>query len=347
MLNDLLFELGTEELPSGAVRPLSDALANNLITGFAKAGIQHGDVYRFATPRRLAVLIHDVETKQPNQKISRRGPAVTSSVDAAGQPLPALLGFAKSCGVEVSALTKTKTDKGEWWAYEAEMPGENTENLLPAIVNEALVGLPIAKPMRWGSGEEQFARPIHWAILLFGDKVVESSILGIKAGRKSIGHRFHHPKTIDISTPRIYESLLNDAFVIADFAVRRQMIVEQVQALAAKHGFQEVMPDELIDEVASIVEWPQALLANFEQEFLEVPPEVLIAAMQSHQKCFALRDKKGNLVPHFITIANIASANSKQVIAGNEKVMRARLSDAAFFYRQDKKQKLEAYYDAG
>lgn len=345
MVNDLLFELGTEELPSSAVWPLVDALANNLITLLAKAGIQHGEVHRFASPRRLAVLIYDVQVEQPTQKISRRGPAVASSIDPAGKPLPALLGFAKSCNVSIDKLTKIVTEKGEWWAYEAQTPLEKTKNLLPRMITEALDGLPIPKPMRWGDSVAQFARPVHWAVLLFGDDIVSCQVLGVNTDRYSVGHRFHHPKAIEITTPRIYESLLNDAFVVANFSTRRQMIIEQVNTLAGQHGYQAIMPDELLDEVTSIVEWPEALLAHFEPEFLEVPPEVLIAAMQSHQKSFALNDKKGNLVPHFITVANIVSLNPQQVIAGNEKVMRARLSDAAFFYRQDKKQKLSQYYD--
>lgn len=343
MLNDLLFELGTEELPSGAVWPLADALANNVVAGLAKANIQHGNVYRYATPRRLAILIHDVQAQQPGQTISRRGPAVAAAVDAEGQPLPALLGFAKSCGVGVDKLTTTKTDKGEWWVYNAVSAEANTRDLLPAMVNEAIAQLPIAKPMRWGNGETLFARPVHWAVLLFGDEVVHSTVLGVATGRHSFGHRFHHPGAVDIANPRAYESALKKAFVIADFAVRRQMIIEQVQQLATAHHYKAVMPESLVDEVTSIVEWPEALLANFEQEFLEVPAEALIAAMQSHQKCFALRDKQDHLLPHFITVANIASNHTQQVINGNEKVMRARLSDAAFFYRQDKRQTLSQY----
>jgi glycyl-tRNA synthetase beta chain len=346
MLNDLLFELGTEELPSGAVWPLADALANNLVAALAKAKLQYGTVQRFATPRRLAVLIQDVETLQPSQNISRRGPAVAAAVDDKGQPTPALLGFAKSCGVTVNELTKSKTDKGEWWVYEAEMPGAKTPDLLPAMINEALAALPIAKPMRWGSGDELFARPVHWAVLLFGKEIVVCKVLGVTTGRQSFGHRFHHPEAVEISSPKAYETLLKEAHVIADFSKRREMIVEQVKHLAQTHNYQAVMPEALVDEVTSIVEWPQALLADFEKEFLDVPAEALIAAMQSHQKCFALRDKKEQLLPHFITVANIASTSTQQVIARNEKVMRARLSDAAFFYRQDKRQSLAQYGEA-
>ena len=346
MLNDLLFELGTEELPSGAVWPLADALANNLIAALEKANVHHGKIHRFATPRRLAVLIQDVEAVQPNQHISRRGPATAAATDDKGQPTPALLGFAKSCGVTVNELIKNKTDKGEWWVYEAVAPGANTRDLLPGMINDALAALPIAKPMRWGSGDDLFARPVHWAVLLLGDEVVNCQVLGVKTGRNTVGHRFHHPQVVEISTPKAYESLLKDAYVIADFSKRREMIVAQVKRLAETHGYEAVMPEALVDEVTSIVEWPQALLANFEKEFLDVPAEALIAAMQSHQKCFALRDKKDNLLPHFITVANIASTNTQQVILGNEKVMRARLSDAAFFYRQDKRQPLASYAEA-
>ena len=344
MLNDLLFELGTEELPSGAVWPLADALANNLVASLAQAKLQHGAVHRFATPRRLAILIHDVQVLQENQQVSRRGPSCVASIDAEGRPLPSLLGFAKSCGVTVKELTTSKTDKGEWWVYEAVNPGVPTRDLLPAMIREALVALPIAKPMRWGSFDEQFARPVHWAVLLFGDEVVSTKVLGVTTGRKSFGHRFHHPQAVDILTPRAYTSCLQEAYVIADFAVRRQMIVDQVQQLASQHHYQAVMPASLVDEVTSIVEWPQALLANFEPEFLNVPAEALIAAMQSHQKCFALRDQQGRLLPHFITVANIASKSKEQVIKGNEKVMRARLSDAAFFYNQDQRQALSQHY---
>ena len=346
MLNDVLFELGTEELPSGAVWPLVDALANHMIALLEKAKLQHGAVHRFATPRRLAVLIEKVQDEQPSQSISRRGPACSSASDAEGRPLPPLLGFAKSCGVTVNDLSISKTDKGEWWVYEAMSPGAMTRDLLPAMVSEALATLPIAKPMRWGSGDEHFARPVHWAVLLYGDAVVPARLLGVDTGRQSFGHRFHHPEAIEISTPRAYESLLKEAFVVADFSVRRQMVIEQVQRLASTHGYEAVMPEALVDEVTSIVEWPQALLANFEPDFLDVPAEALIAAMQSHQKCFALRDANGHLLPHFITVSNIASTNSQQVIKGNEKVMRARLSDAAFFYRQDQRQPLSDYQAA-
>jgi len=343
ILHDLLFELGTEELPSGSVKLLSDALAKGVVAGLLKATIGHGHVRAYATPRRLAVFIEKVETMQVSQHISRRGPAVSSSQTIDGQPLPALIGFAKSCGVHLDELSTVKTDKGEWWAYESESPGVSTSELLPAIITDALASLPIAKPMRWGSSDLAFARPVHWALLLFHDAVVHAEILGVVTGRQSFGHRFHHPQAIEIATPKDYEVRLQDAFVIADFAVRRDLIAQQVQQLAAQHTLNAVMPDALLDEVTSIVEWPQALFASFDDSFLEVPQEALIAAMQVHQKCFALQTEQGDLSPHFITISNISSKNPAEVIAGNEKVMRARLSDAAFFYNQDKKRPLSDY----
>lgn len=343
MLNDLLFELGTEELPSGAVFPLAEGLSNHLVAALLKANIQHGAVRCFATPRRLAVLILDVQVRQSSQAISRRGPASSAAIDAEGRPTPALLGFAKSCGVTVDALTKSKSDKGEWWVYEGTTAGANTCDLLPTMVNDAVAALPIAKPMRWGNGDAQFARPVHWAVLLFGNEVVNCSVLGVATNRHSYGHRFHHPEAVLISSPRAYEASLQAAHVIADFASRKNAIVTQIQQVALSLGYQAVMPESLLDEVTSIVEWPQVLLANFEKEFLDVPAEALIAAMQSHQKCFALRDAEGHLLPHFITVANIASTNPKQVVSGNEKVMRARLSDAAFFFSQDKRQALHHY----
>lgn len=343
MVNDLLFELGTEELPSAAVFTLGDMLANNLVTLLKKANLSHDEVRFFATPRRLAVLVKALVTTQPSQRIARRGPAVSQASDAQGKPTAALMGFAKSCGVAVDALTTQTTDKGAWWVYEGIEEGAQTAALLPGIVQQAIADLAIAKPMRWGDGDALFARPVHWAVLLFGKDVIPCTVLGVAAGRASLGHRFHHPHAVTITQPDAYEACLMKAQVVADFAKRKKLIQEQVQTIANAHQFCPVMPEDLLDEVTSIVEWPEALLASFSKEFLTVPAEALIAAMQSHQKCFAIRNQAGELLAHFITIANIASHNPKQVIAGNEKVMRARLSDAAFFFNQDKRQSLADY----
>ena len=237
----------------------------------------------------------------------------------------------------VEQLLQIQTDKGDWIVFESKTAGRQTKLILPELVGQALAALPIAKPMRWGNGDEEFARPVHWAVMLFDNEVIEHKILGVTTGRHSKGHRFHHPQEIAIQSARTYEAQLYEAYVIADFAARRDVIKAQVTQLAQPHQATVMMPDELLDEVTSIVEWPQALIAQFESEFLDVPSEALIASMQSHQKCFALKNKEGQLLPFFIAVANIASTNAQQVIAGNEKVMRARLSDAAFFFKQDKK----------
>lgn len=339
-MDDFLFELGCEELPSGSVWPLADELANHVASALDKAQLSYGEVKRFATPRRIAILIRDLQADQKNQSIVRRGPAVAAAYDKEGNPAPALLGFAKSCGVEVSQLTKSVTDKGEWMVCETQTVGKKTKELLPSIISQSLASLAIAKPMRWGNRDDEFARPVHWAVMLYANEIIEHDILGVRTSNLSHGHRFHHPQEILISNAQNYEQQMQDAYVVADFTVRRQIIRDQIERLAAEHDATAVMPEELVNEVTSIVEWPQALIVHFEPEFLEVPAEALIASMQSHQKCFALKNKQGQLLPYFITVANIASTNPKQVVLGNEKVMRARLSDAAFFFKQDKLQPL-------
>ncbi|EEZ95479.1 glycine--tRNA ligase subunit beta [Legionella longbeachae] len=340
MVNDFIFELGCEELPSGSVWPLADEFANLLLTALDKAQLVYGQVKRYATPRRIAVAILGLQAQQQSQRITRRGPALAAAYDKEGNPSPALLGFVKSCGAELEQLSRLETEKGAWIVYETQSQGNKTKDLLPTLISQALATLSISKPMRWGSGDDEFARPVHWIVTLYGDDVIEYTLLGIQSGRISRGHRFHHPQQISIHSAQSYEAQMKEAFVMADFAHRRQIIQEQVKQLAASYQATVIMPESLLDEVTSIVEWPQALMADFEKEFLEVPAESLIASMQSHQKCFALKDKQGNLLPHFITVSNIVSSNPKQVIMGNEKVMRARLSDAAFFFRQDKKQAL-------
>lgn len=346
MVNDFIFELGCEELPSGAVWTLSNELANNVLASLDKAQLTYGEVKRFATPRRIALAIYDLQTEQASQFVTRRGPAAIAAFDKEGKPTPALSGFAKSCGVEVSQLSRIQTDKGEWMVYETKQAGNLTKNLLPELIKQALANLPIAKPMRWGNGDAEFARPVHWAVMLYGEEVLTDTLLGVETGRTSRGHRFHRPQAFTITSSRTYEQQLQEAFVIADFAVRKNIIQEQINELVKNYNASAVMPEELLDEVTSIVEWPKALVANFEKEFLDVPAEALIASMQSHQKCFALKDKQGNLLPHFITVANIDSSAPQQVVLGNEKVMRARLSDAAFFFRQDKKQPLSQHIEA-
>ncbi|MDX1836474.1 glycine--tRNA ligase subunit beta [Legionella taurinensis] len=342
-LNDFLFEIGCEELPFAAVKNLASALADNVKAAFDKAQLTYQAIHPFASPRRLALLITQLPEEQPQQQLSRRGPALNAAYDNQGQPTKALLGFAKSCGVDISELTVLKTDKGEWLVHDTVAKGAKTKDLLPELINQAVAALPIAKPMRWGDGEVEFARPVHWIVMLLGEEVIPCTVLGVPAGQTTYGHRFHHPEAIHLTKPDAYEETLAKALVMVDPEKRRQQIKDDVEALATKHQAKAIMSDSLLDEVAAIVEWPKPLLASFAPEFLQVPPEALIASMQSHQKCFALADSQGKLLPHFVAVANINSTNPSQVIAGNEKVMRARLSDAAFFFDQDKKQALSQH----
>lgn len=341
--SDFLFELGVEELPSKAVLSLSEGLAVNIQAGLDDAKIEHGEILSFGAPRRIAVLVKNVAHVQAKQTISRRGPAVAGSMDNNNNPLPSLLGFAKSCNVDVGSLTTIKTEKGEWWLYEACVDGANSRDVLFSITEEAVTKLPIAKLMTWGEGHYNFSRPVHWGLMLFGEEVIQGNMLGIITDRVSYGHRFHHPQAIKINKPEDYASNLYTGHVIVEFAKRRAVILEQLQNIATKNNVLPIIPEDLLDEVTSIVEWPCAIFADFSKEFLEIPAEVIIESLQQHQKCFAVRDLSNKLAPHFITIANIESKDPKRVKAGNEKVVRARLSDAAFFYKQDTKQPLENY----
>lgn len=343
MKQDFLFELGCEELPSLSVWPLAQSLTNNFLSYLDKAGLTYQSVQTFATPRRLGILINSLDEQQPTQKLFRKGPALNAAHDASGNPTKALLGFAKSCGVEVEALTIKKEEKGEWFVYETQTPGEKTKDLIPNFLVKSLEDLPIPKPMRWGAGDIEFARPVHWAVLLYGTDYLSCEILGVKTNRITFGHRFHHPQAIEIDHPKNYETLLKKACVIANFSTRRKMIIEQVESLAIRYQAQAIIPDPLLDEVTSIVEWPQALMVSFNSRFLEVPAKVLIASMQTHQKCFALQSSEGHLLPYFIAVANIKSNDEQLVIKGNEKVMQARLSDADFFFQQDSSKSLEFY----
>lgn len=340
MLRDFLFELGVEELPSGSVFSLAEALAERITANLTDACLKHGRVRAFSTPRRLAVLIDDVQAEQVSHQIERLGPREEAGLQTDGTPSKALLGFARSCHIHVDELAVVDTPKGRRFAYNAVVPAVPTTEILPELVRDAVMGLPIPKTMRWGSGDQAFVRPVHWAMLLFGEEVVKLKLFGCVTNHLSFGHRYHHPEAIKIDTPKDYEARLRDASVIVDFKARRDAIVESVlQVLEPIHA-DAVMPDALLDEVASIVEWPVALLVKFEPKFLDIPSEVLIESMQSHQKCFAVRDRNGALLPYFVTVSNIKSSSPEHVIQGNERVMKARLSDAKFFFAEDQKQSL-------
>ncbi len=343
---DLLIELGTEELPPKALKRLAEAFTAGIRDGLDKAELTHGKLHSYAAPRRLAIRIEALASRQPDKEIERRGPALTAAFGDDGCPSKAALGFARSCGVaDVADLEQIETDKGAWLVHRFHQAGQDTTALVPDIVQNALDKLPIPKRMRWGALDVQFVRPVHWLVLLFGEEVIPAELLGVHSGRETRGHRFHHPQAIAIGTPADYAPLLeSEGHVLADFAARRAAIHAQVTSLAAElgQGTRAVIDEDLLDEVTAMVEWPVAVLGNFEARFLDVPAEALISTMKANQKYFHLVDARGKLLPHFITISNVDSREPAQVRAGNERVVRARLADAEFFWQQDRKQPLHA-----
>ena len=333
---DLLLEIGVEELPAKNLKNLSNALSQGIQDGLNKAGLEFASAEAFCTPRRLAVIIKNLPAQQTEQIIERRGPATSAPAEAINR-------FAQSCGISVEKLTKLKTEKGEWFVYNGIQAGKATTELLPDIINDAIKKLPIPKPMRWSDKTTEFSRPVHWVILLFGNDIIEAEILGKKTGRTTYGHRFLAPQAIELKNSTDYEKLLTDKFVIANLATRRNLIKDQVKTITDSLKAIPIMPDDLLDEVTNLVEYPTAILANFAPQFLTVPQEALISAMHGHQKSFPIEDAHGKLLPHFIFVSNLKSTNPQQVIAGNEKVMRARLSDAKFFYDTDVAHSLESF----
>lgn len=340
---DLLIEVGTEELPPKALKGLSEAFSSALCCGLEQRHLNYNIAIPYATPRRLAVLLKGVEEKQADREIERRGPPVTAAFKPDGQPTPAALGFARSCGVEIEQLEKLQTDKGTWLAYHTVEPGQMTAQLIPEILTEALAALPIPKRMRWGNLSYEFVRPVHWAVILFGEAVIETELLGVHSGRETRGHRFHHPDPIVLTAPGEYAKTLEDVGqVIPGFAVRRQRVQILVEQAAEELNASAVLDDALLDEVTSLVEWPVAITGAFAERFLDVPAEALIATMKNHQKCFHVVDGAGRLLPRFIAISNISSRQPDLVRAGYERVIRPRLSDAAFFWQQDRNHTLES-----
>jgi len=346
MNHSLLIELGTEDLPARYVWTLAHALRNGMEASFAQRGIQAGPLVGaipskpFATPRRIAVLFDGVATKQDDRPIRKIGPKLEAAFKD-GQPTPAALGFAKSCGVEIHAL---KRESG-CLVFSRKQKGRKTIELIPEVFAEAIKHMDelVPKRMRWGSGEETFVRPVHWILALYGNKVVPLERFGLKSGRKTYGHRFHAPKAIPLKSPADYETALREAKVWADFNSRKAEIRRQVEAEAAKLRGNAPISEELLDEVTALVEWPVAISGRIEERFLQLPPEVVVATVETNQRYFTLFDTGGKLLPHFITVANIESKDMAQVIAGNERVVRPRLTDALFFWEQDRKKPLEAY----
>lgn len=343
----LLIELGTEELPPTALRKLSEAFSASLLTGLLESELIHNQqkevAQSFATPRRLALLIPDVQAKQPDQENERRGPATAAAFNDAGEPTPAAQGFAKSCGVTVDDLQRIKTDKGEWLSYTVKEVGKSLQDLVGPILDTAIKQLPIPKRMRWGNSTAEFVRPVHWLVVMHGEEVIPSTVLELHSGSISRGHRFHSDGNLQIDHADNYaDLLLNGGSVVASFAQRQKLIKEQITTLANSLGAVIEDDQELLDEVTGLVEKPVALLGSFDVEFLEVPSECLISAMRDHQKYFHLTDKAGKLLPNFITVSNIQSKDPQRVTAGNERVINARLSDARFFWDTDRKQPLSA-----
>lgn len=336
--HDFLVEIGTEELPPKALPQLSEAFTRGLTEGLSAAGVAFAEVSAFAAPRRLAVRILGMADSQPDKAVEKRGPAVKAAFDDAGNPTRALEGFARSLGVTTEQLDTLETDKGSWVVYRSVEKGQATADLLPQLVNQSLAKLPIPKRMRWGASRIEFVRPVHWIVMLYGSDIVECEILGLPAGRETRGHRFHCSKKLIIPTPQDYELILkSQGHVLADFAERRALIDAGVQRLAQEQGGEAVIDEALLDEVTALNEWPVPLLGRFEERFLEVPAEALISSMKEHQKYFHVVDGHGVMLPLFITVANIESKDPAQVIAGNEKVIRPRLADAAFFFETDRK----------
>ena len=341
---DFLVELGTEELPPKALKQLSEAFTQGITDRLTKANLNFGEVKSYAAPRRLAVHISQLDLQQPDQQIERRGPAIQAAYDAAGNPTKALEGFARSCGADVNQLEKLEkleTDKGTWVVFKSLQPGTATEALLPNFVDESLAALPIPKRMRWGASKVEFVRPVQWLLMLLGNQVIEAEILGLKSGNQTRGHRFHHPDSLTINTPAEYaDTLEKTGYVLADFERRKTRIREQILQAATQTGGQAVIDEDLLDEVTSLNEWPVALTGRFEERFLQVPAEALISTMKANQKYFHVVAADGRMLPFFITIANIESRDPQQVIEGNERVIRPRLADAAFFFETDQKQTL-------
>jgi glycyl-tRNA synthetase beta chain len=340
---DLLVEIGTEELPPKALRTLMDAFAARLTDNIDEARLEHGDIQSFASPRRLAVIVQTLAAQQEARSVSQKGPPIKIAFDADGNATPAATAFAKKCGVDVSALERVTTDKGEWLSYESVEPGKGVADLVPSLIEDALAALPIPRRMRWGDGEVEFVRPIHWVVLLHGNKTLTANVFGIATGNQSRGHRFHAPGNLTISAPGAYlETLEKDGFVIADYVRRREMVRASVDAAATGAGGAVVDGESLYDEVAALVEWPVAVLGSFDSQFLELPREVVISTLTGHQRYFPVADAHGHLLPKFITVANLDSKEPLRVRDGNERVIQPRLADAAFFYSSDRQRSLES-----
>ena len=338
---DFLVEIGTEELPPKALLPLMNAFGNNLAAGIDEARLARGNVSVYASPRRLAVMVANLAEAQDDRAIEQKGPPTRIAFDESGQPTAAAEAFAKKCGVAIDALERVQTEKGEWLVFNTVERGRSAADLMPELVERALGSLPIPRRMRWGAGDAEFVRPVHWIVMLHGKNVVETSIMGVPSGRETRGHRYHSSGPISLAKPGDYvDALEKPGYVIADFARRREMVREGVEAAAGQVGGSVVDGESLYDEVASLVEWPVPIVGAFDEIYLELPREVVVSTLTGHQRYFPVADDGGKLLPYFVTVANLESKDPEQVIEGNERVIRPRLADAAFFWDSDRKKSL-------
>ena len=338
---NFLVEIGTEELPPKALKTLATSFADNVEAELNLAGLSFDKIEWFAAPRRLAVKVLNLATQQPSKEIEKRGPAVSAAFDAEGKPTKAAEGWARGCGITVDQAERIATDKGEWLVHRAKIEGQPTKNLLNSIVANALAKLPIPKPMRWADKTVQFIRPVHTVTMLLGNELIEGEILGVASARTIRGHRFLGEKEFEIQHADQYPQLLREkGSVVADFNERKAEILAKSQAKATALGGVADIEESLLEEVTSLVEYPNVLAAKFEERFLAVPAEALVYTMKGDQKYFPIYDKDGKLLPHFIFVSNINPEDPTAIIEGNEKVVRPRLTDAEFFFKTDLKQKL-------
>ncbi len=338
MASEFLVEIGTEELPPKALKGLSEAFGANLQAGLQDARLAHGQVRLYATPRRLAVRVSEMAERQPDVETELKGPPVRIAFDADGKPTRAAEAFADKCGAAVADLQRIETPKGDWLIHRGTESGRAASELLPGLVEKSLSSLPIPKRMRWGSRDEDFVRPVHWVVMLLDDEIIPATLFGIRAGRETRGHRFHAPGPFTLDSAADYPAVIEDAgYVVADFAARRRAVEDAVLATASARDGSAVYDEALLDEVTALVEWPVPVSASFEARFLELPAEVLVATLQSHQRYFPLRGQDGRLTNDFVAVANLESRQPEAVREGNERVVRPRLADAAFFWDQDRR----------
>ena len=339
---NLLVEIGTEELPPKALRKLAEAFAANLTAELESLELSHQGVNWYASPRRLGLQVKALEAKQQDKEVEKRGPATKAAFDSEGNPTKAAMGWARGCGIDVSEAQTLETDKGAWLLHIAKVAGQETKTLMADAIAKALSKLPIPKPMRWGANKTQFIRPVHTVTILFGSELLEGEILGKQVSNQLQGHRFHHPEKISINHADEVFDVLKSAYVIADYEQRKAQIRAQIEEAASAVNAVVAMDEDLLEEVTSLVEWPVTLTATFEEAFLDVPAEALIYTMKDDQKYFPLLDQNGKLLNKFLFVSNIESKDPSVVISGNEKVVRPRLADAQFFFETDKKKTLES-----